>query len=159
VSKTVKIKYDDNVIFEGLSHLSFEAEGTNIQVEHLKDKGFTISVYDKQRKIMHYYDVVDGKLKLSSKENVETGEEMLIRDDIRDRIIEEMQILFPWMDIPHEGDTLAHLKLDSQNMLSFCKILIKEFDLEDITFAKVMQWSTVKDIVDYIEDNLGESDG
>jgi len=157
VNEKVKIKYDDNIIFEGLSHLSFEAEGTNIQVEHLKGKGFSISVYDKQRKIMHYYDVVDGKLKLSSKENVETGEEMLIRDDIKDKVIELLLIEFPSQKEVNERTYFKDIDLEAMDIRAFADTIAKEFEIEEIPVCQVMQWQTVKDIVCYLDNALEDA--
>ena len=158
MNKSIKIKHDDQVVFEGISRLSFESEETNIEVDYSDSKGFRVSVYDIKKKIMHYYDVVDGQLKLSSKENTESGEEMLIRDDIKDKIFDLITANFtdPKFRV-HEHFTWEQMSMEITCVQHLSDMAAITFEIE-IPFSEVMKWTTVKDIVNYIETALENQD-
>jgi len=42
--------------------------------------------------------------------------------------------------------------MDAIDVSILADAIIKEFDLEDIDFSKIMEWQRVKDVVRYIED-------
>jgi len=42
--------------------------------------------------------------------------------------------------------------MDAIDVSILADAIIKEFDLEDIDFSKIMEWQRVKDVVSYIED-------
>ena len=160
MSKTVKIKHDDQVVFEDMSHLSFETEETNIQVEHSEVKGFCVSVYDRKKKTMCYYDVVDGQLKLSSKEDTSSGEEMLLRDDIKDKVFDLITTNFTDPKfVVQEHHTWIELNMDAVDVVELSTFVEFEFDIGFISPDGIQKWTTVKDIVNYIETALEDKDG
>lgn len=92
----------------------------------------------------------------------------MFRDDIKDRVIELMHERFSWLNddeddiedgisarIHCEYETFEDLVLDRDMIREFAdEVLPLNFELEHIDFARVMEWQRVKDIVDYLEDNL-----
>jgi len=84
----------------------------------------------------------------------------MLRDDIVEKVLALLHTEFTHLDVTvNEHDELeSTMDLDAVDITSFADTLLKEFDLEEIAFAKVMEWQTVKDMVDFIEDAL-ESKG
>jgi len=86
-------------------------------------------------------------------------EDEILRDDIKDKVVELLLIEFCWKD-----EKIIELTsfLDKDTSLDegveFSEVVSKEFELDYISPDSVARWETVKDIVDYIEDNIGESD-
>jgi len=70
-----------------------------------------------------------------------------LRHDIKCKIMDMIQKEFPWVNYIKEDSDLSKMGLDSVNIVDFSETLIKEFGLEDIEFAKIMEWNTVEDIV------------
>jgi len=79
----------------------------------------------------------------------------MLRDDIAEKITQLLQQDFSWIEeeLIEETDLQA-VGLDKDCITTFGNILLQEFDLDYIEFSKVMEWTTVKDIVSYIEDAL-----
>lgn len=87
-------------------------------------------------------------------------------ENVKSRVIELMQRHFSWLSddedtpdgvtnkIASQCETFDALGISRDELLEFVDVLIKEFDLEDIEFSEVMKWRRVKDMVDYLEDNL-----
>lgn len=82
----------------------------------------------------------------------------MLRDDIRDKVVELLQATFSWITVVDEDTDYFSLALGSQEIVEFCVVLLENFELEHVELAKMMEWQTVKDIVDYIEDNLEQSE-
>jgi len=82
----------------------------------------------------------------------------LLRDDIKNIIFELMYERFNWIVVVEEKTEFNILALSIDEIQELVVDLIKSFDLESIDLRYIKEWSTVKDIVDYIEDNIGESD-
>ena len=84
----------------------------------------------------------------------------VMRDDIRDKLIEVIHAEHTHLDkleIYEEHDLKKHLSLDAAEVTSIAVELESEFEIEEIPFARVMEWTLVKDIVDYLETALEES--
>ena len=82
----------------------------------------------------------------------------MLRDDIVLKLTQLLEVEHTWLMDLKEEDTFRELDLTPPDITLFADTIAKEFELEEVNFAKMMEWSTVKDIVDYIEDNL-ENDG
>ena len=80
----------------------------------------------------------------------------VVRDDIRDRVIELLLREFVYLEPNFDEDSLLEkdLVLDAVEITGFAETLVEEFELEGIEFAEVMRWTMVKDIVNYIENAL-----
>ena len=91
----------------------------------------------------------------------------MLRDDIKDKVIELLHEQFSWLNddedtekgisnrIHCEYETFDDLGLDISDVREFTEdVLLLNFELEHIDFSKVMEWRRIKDIVDYLEDNL-----
>jgi len=78
----------------------------------------------------------------------------MLRDDIIDKVIELIQINFVWISSLEEKDNLEIQNLMVSDLIDFSTELEKEFEIENIALSETMQWITVADIVNYIEDNL-----
>lgn len=78
----------------------------------------------------------------------------MLRDDISLKIRELLEIEHTWLRSTVEEDTLEELDLYQADITLLVVTMIKEFELEEIEFSTIMEWTTVKDIVDYIEDTL-----
>jgi len=75
------------------------------------------------------------------------------RDDISYTIIELLQKEFEWIDgqLITEDTELSDLSIEAADIRDFAEALLEEFILEEIELSKLMEWKTVKDIIDYIE--------
>lgn len=87
--------------------------------------------------------------------------EGMLRDDISDKVVELLFGNFAWLESVKpewstEEKTFVQLQLDTFNVSFLCSILVEAFGLEPIDVSVMKSWTKVKDIVDYIEDNLGE---
>lgn len=79
----------------------------------------------------------------------------MLRDDIEYKIIELLHKEFEYLDGGVvENDELEELGIEAGDIRDFAEALLEEFILEEIEPSKLMEWKTVKDIVDYIEDNI-----
>ena len=78
----------------------------------------------------------------------------MLRDDISFKTRQALEENYTWLKEVQEDDNLQELELDAVNITEFADTLLVEFELEQIEFAKIMEWSTVKDIVNHIEDAL-----
>ena len=65
----MKIKKDDEVV-ETAKTLALSYEDTKVNIALSYDGDFHISVFDRQHKIMRYYDVVDGVMFLDEEEQL-----------------------------------------------------------------------------------------
>lgn len=77
-------------------------------------------------------------------------EQRMYRDDIKDRVIELLTAI-SWKEVKEESLLEKELELDTVDLAGFSETLLEEYDLEEIEFSALMEWTTVKDIVDYIE--------
>ena len=84
---------------------------------------------------------------------LEDGETML-RDDIKDKVIELMKIDFNTLEEVKESDYFRDIGLEAMDIVAFADVVVKNFGLEDIEFSNIMAWQTVKDIVNCVEDRL-----
>jgi len=82
----------------------------------------------------------------------------LLRDDIKNIIFELIYERFGWIAVVKEASIFNDINLSSYEIQELVLDLIKSFSLENINLCHIKEWSTVKDIVDYIEDNI-ESKG
>jgi len=82
----------------------------------------------------------------------------MLRDDIVSKICELIEIEFSWLMDVEENDTLEESAITSSDIAVFIPVLIEEFSLKEVNFSQQIEWKTVKDIVDYIEDHIGECD-
>jgi len=64
----IKVKREDKVIFNTTLELSFEDDDTNVKLDY-EDK-FRISIYDKKRELMRYYNIINGEVVLDEVENL-----------------------------------------------------------------------------------------
>ena len=80
----------------------------------------------------------------------------MLRDDIKATVIELLHKEFDWIDgqIDSEEVALADFDIDSLDMVVFSLILEKDFNIYLIKTENISKWTTVKDIVDYVEDNI-----
>lgn len=85
--------------------------------------------------------------------------EGMLRDDISFKIREQLEANHTWLKDIQEDSTLEELELDPMLITAFADTLEEEFELTEIPFAKIMEWLTVKDIVNYIEEALENKDG
>ena len=79
----------------------------------------------------------------------------MLRDDIVSKTLELLEIEFSWTAGAKESSLFVDLDLDRQHIEDFSIKLIEEFELEEIMFAKIVEWTNIKDMVDYIEHNMG----
>ena len=88
--------------------------------------------------------------------SVEFKGDGMLRDDIKDKTLELLQIEFNWIcsNINEEMTLQKDLTLDAVDITAFADTLLKEFELEEIPFSNVMEWVTISDIVSTIEDLL-----
>jgi len=85
------------------------------------------------------------------------GDGKMLRDDISIKVTEILQAEFKWIshaEISESHNLQRDLTLDAVCITGFAELLAKEFNLEDIEFSNIMEWLTVKDIVDYLEEAL-----
>lgn len=93
---------------------------------------------------------------ISKEFTVETGDGML-RDDITAKIFYILQSLHPWLkENLREDETFIELYLGNVEIAELVKVLLVEFELEDIAFSKVMEWQKLSDVIDYIENMIEE---
>ena len=88
---------------------------------------------------------------------VEFKDKKMIRDDIKSKVTELLQVEFTWIDdkfVLESYKLEKDLNLGASDIADFANTLLKEFDLEGIPFAEVMNWQTVEDIINHIEDSL-----
>ena len=85
----------------------------------------------------------------------------MLRDDIRDKVFDLITANFTCPRfIVQEHYNWIELNMDAIDVTALSDMLIIAFELEQIEFAKIMEWQTVADIVNYIEDNIqGKDDG
>jgi len=85
------------------------------------------------------------------------GDGKMLRDDISIKVTESLQAEFNWIshaEISESHNLQRDLTLDAVCITGFAELLVKEFSLEDIEFSNIMEWLTVKDIIDYLEEAL-----
>ena len=149
----VTVKKDDIVMARApMDNISYEYRNINIAMSCDTESGFELSIFNKSNNIMRYYNIMDGTPKLTSKENVMTGEELMLRDDIRDRVFELIRSLFT-LEVK-ESMTFEELELDAVDITALADALLVEFDLEEVEFASVMEWQKIQDVVSYIDITL-----
>ena len=78
----------------------------------------------------------------------------MLRDDISFKIRELLEANHTWLKEVQEEDNLQELDLDAVDITAFADTLLLEFELDQIEFSQIMEWPTVKDIVNYIEEAL-----
>lgn len=78
----------------------------------------------------------------------------MLRDDISLKVRELLETNHTWLTNLQEENTLEELELYATDMTAFADALLVEFNLEQVEFSAIMEWTTVKDIVDYMEDAL-----
>jgi len=85
----------------------------------------------------------------------------IMRDDIVHVVTEGLHAEFEYIeaDSIKEESTFLELDIDASDIVEFTTFLIQRFDLEEIGFRKLMEWSTVKHIVDFIELALEDKGG
>ena len=83
----------------------------------------------------------------------------MLRDDISLKIRELLEMSHTWFVKVKEENTLAELDLDPALTTAFADVLEEQFEIKEIEFSVIMEWSTVKDIVNYIEEALENRDG
>ena len=88
----------------------------------------------------------------------------MLRDDIKDKVIELLHEHFPWLKddedtedgisntVKSECESFDALGLSRDDVREFTEVLLENFELEHIEFSKVMEWARIKDMVDYLED-------
>jgi len=82
----------------------------------------------------------------------------MLRDDIRDKVFDMINADFTEPRfIVQEQYNWIELNMDANDINVLASFLEKEFEISFISPDDKDKWYTVKDIVDYIEDNLGES--
>ena len=79
----------------------------------------------------------------------------VLRDDIKDRVFDLITLNFtdPKFRV-HEHFTWEKMTMDAEDVKTLAMMILVEFNLEEIPFAETMKWTTVKDIVSYIETAL-----
>ena len=89
--------------------------------------------------------------------SVEFKGDGMLRDDIVYKITVLLHMEFMHIEHAelHEKHNLQKdLNLDAVDITAFADALLKEFELEEIPFSNIMEWVTVADIVNTIEDSL-----
>jgi len=85
-------------------------------------------------------------------------EDEMLRDDIRDKIIELLYTEFDWLKqyapIDLETSAFEDLDIDTLNIVEFSSTIEAEYEIGFISPDYYTKWSTAEDIVGYIEDNL-----
>ena len=72
----------------------------------------------------------------------------MLRDDIRDRVFEIIKLLFADDSFEvQEHFNFIDLTMDAKDVTELSDALSREFELEDIPFAEVMEWQRIKDII------------
>ena len=135
-----------------IEDICYEHRNINISISCSTKDGFELSIFNKSSNIMRYYNIMDGTPKLTSKENVMTGDELMLRDDIRDSVFELIRSLFT-LEVK-ESMTFEELELDAVDITALADALLVEFDLEEVEFASVMEWQKIQDVVSYIDITL-----
>jgi len=83
----------------------------------------------------------------------------MLREDIKNTIVTQILIDFPWIEEVKEDENLrTHELLDSLDMIDLSLSMESEYDLDFISPDDTYKWTTVREIVDFIEDAL-ESKG
>jgi len=154
-----------------LDTVAYESEGININLFHTAQKGFTLSVFDRAKNIMRFYEVKNGELSLKETQDVLTGEESVeaevlkgretLRDNIEDRVLELLRQAY-YISIGvkpiTEDDDFEKFSLNHYDIEDFvASFIIEEYNLEMIEFSKIKEFTKPKHIVDYIEDHMGFS--
>lgn len=133
----------------------YESSEESINIDFTEKKGFSLSIVNRNTNIMNYYSIVDGKPVLTSREDILTGNEIMMRDDIRDRIFEIIKINFTSLKFTvYEKYTYQDMDMSPGDMRTLAELIATEFDIEEIPLAKVMAWTTVGSIVSNIENIL-----
>ena len=96
----------------------------------------------------------------------------MLRDDIKDKVIELMHQHFPWLNddedtpigvsnrIKIECETFNELGINMSDIREFVEdVLLVEFELNDIDLAEVVKWRAIKNIVDFLENHLAPALG
>jgi len=80
----------------------------------------------------------------------------VVRDDVVNTVVEGLYAEFEYIeaDSIKEESTFAEIDVDAVDIVDFTVFLMEKFEIEEIEFRKLMEWSTVKDVVDYVEDAL-----
>lgn len=83
-----------------------------------------------------------------------------MRDDIVSVIIEGLYAEFEYIeaDSVKEESTFKEIEIDAVDIVDFTVFIMEKFELEEIEFRELMEWSTIKDIVDYVENALENKD-
>jgi len=79
----------------------------------------------------------------------------MLRDDIKDKVIELMYSLYEWVAVAEikEDYSLEGLCIDTEVEL-LSTAIENEFNIEYINPDNIQRWETVKDVVSYIENNF-----
>jgi len=86
-----------------------------------------------------------------------TGDKML-RDDIKDKLIELIQVEFSGTQFIEEKSELEVFEIDSLDRITLASEIENEFDIDFISPDHTSGWNTVKDIVSHIETALEEKE-
>jgi len=104
-----------------------------------------LSPTEQQRLIKHLEREYELKFKGSN----------MLRDDIKDKVVEIIKADFAEPSfVVQEHNTWVDLNLDAVDVVGLSEVLLKEFELEEIPFSRVMGWETVSDVIGTIEDYL-----
>lgn len=152
----ITVKHDDKQV-GFIEDTSYEVGDKNIAIHYYEDIGFQVSVLDRKTNIMNFYKDVDGKLVIESRENIMTGDELMLRDDIRDSLFELLKANFIWIThvkLYEKHELKKDLTIIQADLNEFAGYIENQFDLEFISPDAVSKWTTIKDIVNYIENAL-----
>jgi len=154
---TVK-KFDTVIGRTVMDDINYEHRNINISISCITNHGFELSIFDKSSNIMRYYNIMSGEPILTSKENTITGDEIMSRNDIKEKILKLLYAKYNhyYVTVSEDNNLQKTLNLDGVDITDFATTLEKEFELEEIEFSDIMEWQTIKDIINYIEDQLEE---
>lgn len=109
--------------------------------------------------LRHLHDKIKADYSLGELWTVKKKKEKgMLRDDIRDKVLELILENFQWTSGLNETDKLVDPEvLDSLDVVELSSYIEKEFDLDFISPDDIFKWNTVVDIVNYIEDHIGDS--
>ena len=79
----------------------------------------------------------------------------MLRDDIKFKVIELLNLHFQWTERCREEDDLQKdLLLSASEVRDFAEILLEEFEVEELPLSSVMEWVCLRDVINTVEENL-----
>lgn len=97
------------------------------------------------------HDYIKGQYCLEEKQK---GNQML-REEIKTKICDLITANFTDpTTLVMEESIWVNLNMNAVDVTELADMILVEFELEEVVFSKLMEWESVKDVVDYIEDSL-----